>query len=71
MPPLVVRRTVKDETLRDEVLAGYKSGLAQFPLFYEPDSVEHWFWAEVTYHNQVRKFKKYVWDTGGKQADVD
>ena len=71
VPPLVVRRTVKDETIKAEVLEAYKSGLAQFPLFYEPDSLEHWFWAEVTYHNQIRKFKKYVWDTGGKQAAVD
>lgn len=71
VPPLVVRRTVKDPVLRDEVLAGYASGLAQFPLFYEPDSLAHWFWAEITYNNQIRKFKKYVWDTGGKQADAD
>lgn len=71
VPPLVVRRTVADEALREEVLAGYRSGLAQFPLFYEADSLRHWFWAELAYHNQVRKFKKYVWDTGGRQADVD
>ena len=71
VPPLVVRRTVKDETLRDEVLEAYRNGLAQFPLFYEADSIQPWFWAEITYHNQILKFKRYVWDTGGKQADTD
>ncbi|MDI9590633.1 MAG: hypothetical protein QM302_06330 [Acidobacteriota bacterium] len=29
------------------------------------------FWAELAYHNQVRKFKKCVWDTGGRQMGVD
>lgn len=71
VPPTVVRRTVRDEGLRDDVLAGYKSGLAQFPLFYAKDTVNHWFWAEVTYYHQIQKFKKYVWDTGGKQAAAE
>lgn len=71
VPPTVVRRTVKDSALRDDVLARYRSGMAQFPLFYEADSLSHWFWAEVTYYHQIQKFKKYVWDTGGRQADAD
>ncbi|MBQ6394766.1 MAG: hypothetical protein IJH87_00260 [Atopobiaceae bacterium] len=71
VPPVVVRKTVQDDTLRNEVLAMYKSGLAQFPLFYEKDSIAHWFYSELTYFNQIRKFKKYVWDTGGKQAATD
>ncbi len=71
VPPIVVRKTVEDEQLRDEVLAMYERGLATFPLFYAPDTLVHRFWAEVTYRNQIRKFKRYVWDTGGKQADAD
>ena len=71
VPPTVVRRTVKDPALRDDVLARYRSGMAQFPLFYDADSLNHWFWAEVTYYHQIQKFKKYVWDTGGRQADAD
>jgi D-aspartate ligase len=71
VPPTVVRRTVKDPALRDDVLARYHSGMAQFPLFYDADSINHWFWAEVTYYHQIQKFKKYVWDTGGRQADAD
>jgi D-aspartate ligase len=71
VPPAVVRRTVKDPALRDDVLARYRSGMAQFPLFYDADSLNHWFWAEVTYYHQIQKFKKYVWDTGGRQADAD
>ena len=71
VPPTVVRRTVKDPALRDDVLARYRSGMALFPLFYDADSLNHWFWAEVTYYHQIQKFKKYVWDTGGRQADAD
>jgi len=71
VPPKVVRKTVKDVALRDKVLAMYKDGTARFPLDYAPDTVRHQFWASVTYYHQIQKFKKYVWDTGGKQAAAD
>lgn len=71
VPPKVVRRTVADEKLRDEVLAMYQQGLAQFPLFYEADTLEHWMWSELTYYNQIPKFRRYVWDTNGHQAAAD
>ncbi|MBY4797068.1 hypothetical protein K6V98_01650 [Collinsella sp. AGMB00827] len=68
VPPMVVRRTVKDVDLRERTLAMYRSGKASFPLFYAPDSLVQRFWAATMYFNQIRKFKRYVWDTGGKQA---
>ena len=71
VPQMVVRRTVEDPQLRDEVLAMYKSGLASYPLHYEKDSIAHFIYAELTFYNQIPKFKKYVWDTGGKQAAAD
>lgn len=71
VPAQVVRKTVKDAALRDEILSLYRSGLAKFPLDYARDSWIHQFWASLTYYHQIAKFKKYVWDTGGKQAAAD
>ena len=71
VPAYVVRRTVKDPELKRQVLGMYRSGRAHFPLFYGKDTLAHRFWAAITYVNQIRKFKKYVWDTGGKQAATD
>lgn len=71
IPPIVVRKTVKDAALREQILNMYHQGLAKFPLDYVADSLRHQFWASITYYHQVAKFKKYVWDTGGKQAAAD
>ena len=71
VPPYVIKRSVTDKALRDLVLARYRDGLASFPLFYGPDTKMHAFWALLTYYNQIPKFKKYLWDTDGKQADAD
>lgn len=68
VPPYVVRRTVHDKALRDRVLALYREGKARFPLYYDEDALVHRFWAWVTYYHQIPKFKKYVWDTGGRQV---
>ena len=70
VPAYVVKRSVEDPALRAEVLKMYKEGLASFPLFYKADSLAHRFWATLTYYNQIPKFKRYYWDTGGKQVDT-
>lgn len=62
VPACVVRRTVRDEELRDRALELYRSGVAQCPLFYKPDTLSHAFWSAVTYYHQISKFKRYVWD---------
>lgn len=62
VPPVVVRRSVGDASLRDEVLACYKDGRAHNPLDYAPDSPAHKAWAALYTQNQVRKFKRYLWD---------
>lgn len=67
VPPYVVKRTVADAELRERVLRLYREGKASFPLYYHADSARQHFWASLTYYNQIFKFKKYVWDTGGKQ----
>ena len=38
-----------------------------YPLHYAPDTLAHNFWSYVMYFNQIRKFKRFFWDTGGKQ----
>jgi len=70
VPPVVVKRSVEDPALRDDVLAAYRDGRAHNPLDYNADCVQHKLYAKLYTENQVRKFKKYLWDTGGKQADV-
>ena len=71
IPAKVVKRTVEDEALRAQVLKMYRSGKAHSPHDYAPDSLQHKLWAALMRMNQIKKFKRYVWDTGGKQADVD
>jgi D-aspartate ligase len=70
VPPMVVKRSVEDPALREDVLAAYRDGRAHNPLDYDADCLQHKVYAKLYTENQVRKFKKYLWDTGGKQADV-
>ena len=62
VPSYVVRRTVADPALREKALDLYRRGKASNPMFYGPDSLAHKFWARLQYLNQIRKFKRYVWD---------
>lgn len=62
VPRCVVRRTVADKTVRRKALSLYDQGKAKCPTFYHADSLKHGFWARLQYLNQVRKFKRYVWD---------
>lgn len=69
IPSMVVSKTVEKPELRDRVLKMYHDGLACFPLQNPADTPAHRFWAWVNYYHQISKFKKYVWDTNGRQAD--
>lgn len=71
VPSYVVRRSVADAGLRRQVLDMYRSGRAHFPLANRKDSLAHAVWSFFTYMNQIPKFKRYLWDTGGKQAKAD
>lgn len=62
VPRKVVRKTVKDVEVRDKALALYASGRAVNPSFYKADTLAHNMWARIQYLNQVRKFKRWVWD---------
>ena len=37
-----------------------------YPLHYAPDSFKYNMWAKICL-NQIRKFKRFYWDTNGKQ----
>ena len=64
VPPYVVRRSVADPEIRARVLGAFKDGTAQFPLFWERESLPQKFWAAVNYYHQISKFQKYVWGRG-------
>lgn len=71
VPSYVIKRSVEDEELRDRVLGRYRAGNARFPLFNQEDTRAHQFWSALTYWNQIPKFRRYLWKTGGKQASVE
>lgn len=71
VPAVVVSKSVQNKELREKVLGLYLRGKARSPHDYFPDTVAHKVWALAMRMNQIAKFKRFVWDTGGKQADVD
>lgn len=62
VPRQVVSRTVSDAVMRRRALHLYDTGKARNPLFFKEDTAAHLFWARLMWFNQVRKFKRYVWD---------
>ena len=60
VPPKVVRMSVTNEELRDQVLAMFKAKQAHNPNDYAPDTAAHKMWAELAYRHQVSKFKQYL-----------
>ena len=67
VPEYVLRRSVSNVDRLAEALAAIEFTDEPYPLHYKPDSFAHNMWAEIMRQNQIRKFKKYYWDTGGKQ----
>ncbi len=71
VPPYVIKRSIEDCPEKQFILDSFKTGVAQFPLLWKKDCMRHNFWARVNYYHQISKYRKYLWNTGGKQADVD
>ena len=67
VPEYVLKRSVSNIDRLAEALATIEFTDEPYPLHYPADSATHNFWALVMKMNQIRKFKKYYWDTGGKQ----
>ncbi len=62
VPRYVVRKTVADKDARRRAMTLFDQGKAKNPMFYHADTLAHGFWARLQYLNQIRKFKRYVWD---------
>ena len=67
VPEYVLRRSVGNIDRLAEALACIEFTDEPYPLHYPADSPMHNAWAEIMRVNQIRKFKKFYWDTGGKQ----
>ncbi len=67
VPPYVLRRSIPNKDFLKKLLGVLKATDEPYPLHYGPDSASHNFWASVMYENQIRKFKRFYWDTQGKQ----
>ena len=67
VPAYVLKRSVSNIDRLAEALAAMEFTDEPYPLHYAADSAAHNMWAQIMKVNQIRKFKKYFWDTGGKQ----
>lgn len=63
----MLKRSILDKELLQRVLTTLKKTRSPYPLFYTKDSLLHNFWSMTMYYNQIRKFKRYFWDTDGHQ----
>ena len=70
VPTTVLKRSIANRQTLDQALALLKRTHDPYPLHYGPDTVAHNMWAKIMYENQIRKFKRFYWDTGGKQLKV-
>lgn len=67
VPAYVLKRSMGNRERLDQALRLLRSTPEPYPLHYGPDSLKHNFWARVMHLNQIPKFKRFYWDTGGKQ----
>lgn len=68
VPDYVLKRSIADARQLDEALRLRKLTHPEpYPLRYGPDTLMHGIWSSVMYLNQIRKFKRYFWDTDGEQ----
>ncbi len=67
VPPYVLKRSIEDEKVLHQALELQNRTKDPYPLYYKPDTLSHNFWSAVMYYNQIRKFKKFFWDTDGRQ----
>lgn len=72
VPKYVIKRSVPDRELVKRTLKVLSETEPNpDPLLYDKDSFTHNMWARIMRVNQIRKFKKYLWDTDGKQYSGD
>ena len=67
VPAYVLKRSMENKSRLAEALGRLRSNKESYPLHYTPDTFSHNLWAKIMFMNQIRKFKKFYWDTKGKQ----
>lgn len=67
VPHYVLKRSMANRTLLQQATETLRHTAEPYPLHYAPDSLAHNFWARVMHVNQIPKFKRFYWDTDGKQ----
>lgn len=68
VPKYVLEHTVSDKQVLARIKELEKTTEPNSdPLHYSADSLAHNFWAWLMRMNYIRKFKRYYWDTDGKQ----
>lgn len=71
VPKYVLKRSMDDPQRLQQTLDTLKVTHDPYPLHYAPDSLSHNMWAKVMLENQIRKFKRFYWDTNGAQLIPD
>ncbi len=67
VPTYVLKRSMENKERLAQALKALAATKEPYPLHYAPDSFKHNLWARIMHVNQIRKFKKFYWDTDGKQ----
>lgn len=67
VPAYVLKRSMENKPRLAEALGRLRVNKESYPLHYAPDTFSHNLWAKIMFMNQIRKFKKFYWDTKGKQ----
>ena len=67
VPAYVLKRSMDNQERLAQALKALKATSEPYPLHYAPDSFKHNMWAKIMHLNQIRKFKRFYWDTNGKQ----
>lgn len=67
VPEYVLKRSIKDRAVLNLCRSTLKQTDNPYVLQYKPDTFAHNFWSHVMFINQIRKFKRFYWDTDGKQ----
>ncbi len=70
VPAKVIRKTVLNTELRDEVLGMYQRGEASYPYRNAVDTPKHKLLATMVFYNQIKKFKRYVWDVRAAETSA-
>ena len=67
MPRYVLDRSMENRARLQQAVETLRRTSEPYPLHYGPDSFVHNFWAKAMHVNQIPKFKRFYWDTDGKQ----